>query len=322
MTTLDDATLQTRMLHELEPVVTENLERHLRQAKDWNPHEYVPWAEGRNFALLGGQDWEPEQSRLDPVAKTAMIVNLLTEDNLPSYHREISERFSRDGAWGEWVGRWTAEEGRHGVALRDYLVVTRGVDPVRLEQLRMAHMTAGYDSGDKSMLQTVAYVSFQELATRVSHRNTGRATGCPIAEQLLARIAQDENLHMVFYRNLVEGAFDREPDATMEAVRDEVVHFQMPGATMPDFARSSMTMAMAGIYDLRLHHDEVVMPVLKYWKVFERNDLGARGETAREELSTFLTGLDATASRFVARREEAAARRAQRQGNPTGTGTS
>ena len=116
-----------------------------------------------------------------------MIVNLLTEDNLPSYHREIATRFGRDGAWGQWVGRWTAEEGRHGIALRDYLVVTRGVDPVELEDLRIAHMTAGYDSGDKTVLQTVAYVSFQELATRVSHRNTGKATGCPLAEQLLGQ---------------------------------------------------------------------------------------------------------------------------------------
>ena len=44
-----------------------------------------------------------------------MITNLLTEDNLPSYHREIAENFSQDGAWGTWVGRWTAEENRHGI---------------------------------------------------------------------------------------------------------------------------------------------------------------------------------------------------------------
>jgi acyl-[acyl-carrier-protein] desaturase len=319
MTVLDDtAEMQTRMLHELEPVVTENLDRHLSQTKDWNPHDYVPWSQGRDFAFLGGQDWDPVQSKLDPVAKTAMVVNLLTEDNLPAYHREISERFTRDGAWGEWVGRWTAEEGRHGVALRDYLVVTRGVDPVRLEELRMIHMTAGYDSGEKSMLRTVAYVSFQELATRVSHRNTGKATGCPIAEQLLKRIAQDENLHMVFYRNLVAAAFDREPDATMEAVRDEVVGFEMPGATMPDFARNSMTIAKAGIYDLRLHHDEVILPVLNFWRVFERTDLGQRGEMARNELATFLTKLDETASRFVAKREEAATRKAARLAQAAG----
>ncbi|MGZ4517975.1 MAG: acyl-ACP desaturase, partial [Mycobacteriaceae bacterium] len=192
---------QLQLMHELEPVVAENLDRHMAITKDWHPHDYVPWDEGQNFAAMGGSDWAPEQSELSESAKAAMVLNLLTEDNLPSYHREIATHFGRDGAWGTWVGRWTAEENRHGIVMRDYLVVTRGVDPVALENARMAHMTNGYDSGGKSMLQTVAYVSFQELATRVSHRNTGKACGDPVADRMLARVAADENLHMIFYRN-------------------------------------------------------------------------------------------------------------------------
>jgi acyl-[acyl-carrier-protein] desaturase len=296
------------LLRELEPVVAANLDRHLGLAKEWHPHDYIPWSRGRDFAFLGGEDWRPEDSPLDPVAKTAMVVNLLTEDNLPSYHREIATRFTRDDAWGHWVGRWTAEEGRHGIALRDYLVVTRGVDPVELERARMQQMTVGYDSGDKTALEAMAYVSFQELATRVSHRNTGRATGCPLAEQLLARISTDENLHMVFYRNLMAAALDLAPDDAMQAIRDEVIGFAMPGAGMADFARSSVMIAKAGIYDLRLHHDEVVMPVLRKWRVFERTDLGPAGEKARDELAAFVAELDVRATRFVERREAAAAR--------------
>jgi acyl-[acyl-carrier-protein] desaturase len=279
------------VLTELEPVVAQNLDRHLKIAKEWHPHDYVPWDEGRNFAFLGGEDWSPEQSRLDETAKAAMFVNLLTEDNLPSYHREIATRFGRDGAWGTWVGRWTAEEGRHGVARIDY-------------------MTTGYDSGDKSPLEAVAYVSFQELATRVSHRNTGRATGDPIADKLLARIATDENLHMIFYRNLVTAAFDIDPDEMMKAVAKEVIGFEMPGANMANFRKNSTIIAKAGIYDLRLHHDEVVSPILRTWNVFERNDFGPEGEQAREELAEFLTGLDAQATKFVESRERLRARMA------------
>jgi acyl-[acyl-carrier-protein] desaturase len=304
---------QSAVLIELEPVVAANLDRHLALAKEWHPHDYIPWSEGRDFAFLGGEDWAPEQSRLDETAKAAMITNLLTEDNLPSYHREIATRFGRDGAWGTWVGRWTAEENRHGIALRDYLVVTRGVDPVELERARMDYMTTGYDSGDKSPLEAVAYVSFQELATRVSHRNTGRATGDPIADKLLARIATDENLHMVFYRNLVDAAFDIDPDETMRAVAHEVINFEMPGATMAGFRKNSMLIAKAGIYDLRLHHDEVVAPILRKWNVFERTDLGPEGEKAREELAAFLAGLDAQATKFVESRERMRARMAARE---------
>ena len=310
---------ESAVLIELEPVVAENLDRHLSLAKEWHPHDYIPWSEGRDFAFLGGEDWSPEQSRLDETAKAAMITNLLTEDNLPSYHREIATRFGQDGAWGQWVGRWTAEENRHGIALRDYLIVTRGVDPVELERARMDYMTTGYDSGDKSSLEAIAYVSFQELATRVSHRNTGRATGDPIADKLLARISTDENLHMVFYRNLMAAAFDVAPDLAMQAVTKEVTDFQMPGATMAGFRRNSMLIAKAGIYDLRLHHDDVVSPVLRAWKVFDRTDLGPAGEQAREELARFLEGLDAQATRFVEMRERMRARDAAKATDRPGT---
>ena len=58
--------------------------------------------------------------------------------------------FTMDGAWGYWVNRWTAEENRHGIALRDYLVVTRAVDPVELEQLRIEQVTRGFSPGQAS----------------------------------------------------------------------------------------------------------------------------------------------------------------------------
>lgn len=280
------------LLNDLEPVVEKNLNRHLEATRPWLPHDYVPWSRGRDFAFLGGEDWAPEDSPLDPVAKAALVVNLLTEDNLPSYHREIATRFGRDGAWGRWVGQWTAEEARHSIALRDYLVVTRGVDPTKLEQLRMQHMIAGYDSGDKTPLAALAYVSFQELATRVSHRNTGRTCGCPVADQLLARISVDENLHMVFYRDVMAAALDITPDAAMAAIRDEVLGFAMPGLGMPDFRQNAILIAKAGIYDLRIHHDDVLEPILRFWRVFDRNDFGPEGERARDEAAQFLGAID------------------------------
>ncbi|MGN6244803.1 MAG: acyl-ACP desaturase [Motilibacteraceae bacterium] len=304
---------QTDLLRELEPVVATELDRHLSVAKEWFPHDYVPWSEGRNFAFLGGEDWSPADSTLDEVAKTALVVNLLTEDNLPSYHREIDESLGRDGAWGQWTGRWTAEEGRHAVALRDYLTVTRAVDPVQLERERMVHMTAGFQSAyDLDMLHSVAYVSFQELATRISHRNTGKSTGDPIADQLLARISVDENLHMIFYRNLLAAAIELAPDDAMVAIRDVVMQFQMPGHTIEGFTRRSLQIAMAGIYDLRIHHDDVISPVLRHWKVWDLENLSPEAEQAREELAAFLAGLDTQASRFVEKREAKRARDAAR----------
>lgn len=297
--------LQAALLHELEPVVEENLNRHLATVRPWLPHDYIPWSRGRDFAFLGGEDWEPEDSPLDPVAKAALVVNLLSEDNLPSYNREIATRFGRDGAWGSWVGQWTAEEARHSIALRDYLVVTRAVDPTKLEHMRMQYTIAGWDSADKTPLAFLAHISLVELATRISHRNTGRASGCPIADQLLARIAADENLHMVFYRNLMAAALEIAPDAAMAAIRDAVVGFAMPGAGMPAFQENALLMANAGIYNMRIHHDYVMQPALRFWRVFDRCDVGPDGAKAREEIAGFRTALDELAKRHE---EKAAAR--------------
>ncbi|MEU2253679.1 acyl-ACP desaturase [Nocardia xishanensis] len=308
---------QRELLTELEPVAETCVNRHLSLAKDWQPHDYVPWDRGRNFAALGGTDWEPEQSALSDVAKAAMVTNLLTEDNLPSYHREIAENFSRDGAWGTWVGRWTAEEMRHSTVIRDYLVVTRGVDPVALEQARMAHMTNGFDPGigrtevdsGAGFLHSVAYVSFQELATRITHRNTGKVCHDPVADRMLQRIAADENLHMIFYRTVCAAALDLIPDQAIEAIDAIVENFQMPGAGMPDFRRNGVLMAKHGVYDLRQHLQEVLEPVLRQWNIFERNDFGPRGEVVRERLAAFLDDMQRVRiPRFEEQRERALAR--------------
>jgi len=302
------------MLLELEPVVEENLNRHIKVAKEWFPHEYVPWSDGRNFdGILGGDAWAVEDSKVSDVARSALIVNLLTEDNLPSYHHEIAVLFGRDAAWGDWVHRWTAEEGRHGIAIRDYLLTTRAVDPVQLERLRMDHMATGYvSSHSQDLVRSLAYVSFQELATRVSHRNTGKLTNDPVADQLLTRVAADENLHMIFYRNLLGAALEVSPNETMVAINDVVQTFQMPGSDIAGFQRKAVEMAIAGVYDLRQHRDEVVMPVLRFWKIFELEGLSAEGEKARSELADFMDGLEKQALRFEDKRDALQARMAAR----------
>ncbi len=307
---------ETHMLLELEQVVEENLNRHLKVAKEWFPHEYVPWSDGRNFdGLLGGDAWSPEDSPMSDVARSSLIVNLLTEDNLPSYHHEIAILFGRDAAWGDWVHRWTAEEGRHGIAIRDYLLTSRAVDPVQLERLRMQHMSTGYESAhSEDLMRSLAYVSFQELATRVSHRNTGQLTDDPVADQLLARVAADENLHMIFYRNLLQAALELSPNQAMRAITDVVTTFQMPGTDIAGFQRKAVEMAIAGVYDLRQHRDDVVAPVLRYWKVFEIEGLDAEGEQARSELAAFMDDLERQAQRFEEKRDKLRERLAARSG--------
>jgi acyl-[acyl-carrier-protein] desaturase len=307
------------LLRELEPVVERNLNRHLSMRKDWNPHDYIPWSDGKNYYALGGQDWQPEESKLSEVAQVSMLQNLLTEDNLPSYHREIAMNFGMDGAWGQWVNRWTVEENRHGIALRDYLVVTRAIDPVELEQLRVEQMTRGFSPGQNdqgesnlfatSLFDSVIYVTFQELATRVSHRNTGKACNETIADQLLQRVSADENLHMIFYRDVSEAGFEIAPNQAMASLHHVLRNFKMPGYTVPEFRRKAVIIAVGGVYDPRIHLDDVVMPVLKKWRIFEREDFTGDAARMRDDLGALVEELEETCVKF----EVAKQRRLERE---------
>jgi acyl-[acyl-carrier-protein] desaturase len=287
--------LSARLTTQLE----QSLETHLSRAVDWRPHEYVPWSQGRDFAELR---WDEAQSRLTPPVRAAVQLNLLTEDNLPGYHGTLRALYGDDEPWRTWLDRWTAEEGRHSIVLRDYLVVTRAVDPDVLEAERMATVSAGYRAPEKDVLRAIAYVSFQELATRVSHRNTGRLSDDPLLDKLLARVAADENLHMVLYRDLAAAALDADPTSMLRAIVEEVAGFQMPGTGIPGFVRRAAVVARAGIYDLRVHRDDVVQPLLRYWDVFER-DLPPEAEVERDRLAAVLAEIDRRVERLGSRRE-------------------
>jgi acyl-[acyl-carrier-protein] desaturase len=293
------------LLIELEPEAARLFDRHSGVAKAWYPHEFIPYRLGRDFDR---EPWTPDQPRLSGIARTAFEVGLLTEDNLPSYHRLIYGMFGRgDGAWINWVGRWTAEEGRHAIVLRDYLTVTRNIDPVLLEQGRMEQVGKGYERDTIDPLRGLAYVALQEVATRVVHRNTGRYSSDPVADRIMLRIATDENLHALFYRDIMSAALLIEPSAAVEAICAEILAFDMPGNGIPGYRRKVAQMAHAGIYDLRTHHDDVVWPLLRHWRVFGMERLTPAADAARDRLAAYLAELDASAQRFRERVTGAAA---------------
>lgn len=196
--------------------------------------------------------------------------------------------------WGEWLRVWTAEEGRHAIALRDYLSTAGLVDVFELERLRMAHVRQAFAPAFvPEPLDGLVYLAILELATRIAHRNTGNAIGHPTADALMTRISIDENLHHVFYRDLVTAAFALAPSATMAAVARQVTSFVMPGWGIPGFRVLAQQIATAGVYDVEIHLREVLHPLLlRRWNVLALDGLCAGGEKSRDVLSAFLARMD------------------------------
>jgi acyl-[acyl-carrier-protein] desaturase len=286
------------MLSELLPMVEKALDRHLLTATEWMPHDFVPYEEGRNFRE---EPWQAADSTLPDVAQTALEVNLLTEDNLPYYHLSLWRTFGEGEAWGEWVRRWTAEEGRHAIVIRDFLTVTRGVDPDVLERGRMQQAERGWypSFAEQGPLDGVVFTTIQELATRISHRNTGAITDDEGAQKLCARVATDENLHYVFYRDMAISAIELDPSAMVLAMHRQILNFAMPGVGIPGFRDKAKAMAVAGVYNLRIHHDQVLRPVLdNHFRLGELGGLSDEAARAREKIFTYLERLDRVATKL------------------------
>ncbi len=298
-----------QLLRDLEPTVEQLFERHLASSKEWFPHEHVPYSRGRDHTP--GEVWSEDDADLagfeiDESVRSSLLVNLLTEDNLPYYFRSVERMFGRDGAWGEWVRRWTAEEGRHSMVIYGYLMATRAIDPVHLERCRMAQVSGGVTPDPDSLQDGFVYLALQELATRIAHRSTDRMMGDPAGYEVMMRVASDENLHQLFYRDLAAAAIEVDPDGMMQAIESQVASFAMPGVGIPGFNEHAKRIAKAGIYDLAVHHDQILAPVvLRTWNVEAIEGLGPDGEQARERLMKRMAKSERVARRLSERKEQA-----------------
>jgi acyl-[acyl-carrier-protein] desaturase len=301
------------LLNDLAPTAERLYDRHVKSCKPWYPHETVPWSLGRDFEP--GADWNPNEFPLPDAVRSALYVNLLTEDNLPYYFQTIDRMFSRESIWRTWSHRWTAEEARHSIAIRDYLTVTRAIDPYHLEDGRMVQMSGGEVPQPETPLDGVVYVALQELATRIAHRNTGKLLvdqgsdhpGVTAGYDIMARVATDENFHYLFYRDLASAALEVDPSGTVMAIERQVKDFEMPGTGIVGFARHAKAIADANIYNLVQHHEQILVPViLRHWGIEKLEGLTAQAEQARERLITQIGRIGKLAAKMAERAERLA----------------
>ncbi len=233
---------------ELEPVVLQELRRHLDSEDIWYAHDYVPFDQGENFGFLGGRDWDPSEVTLPKPITDALEILLITKDNLSGYHRELVEHFILEDKWGRWVGRWTAEETLHQIALRNYLVVTREVDPAANENVRVEQVMKGYRANSYSQIETLVFMAFNERAHAVFCRNLQAQIAEPVLEALVGRIAKDEERHEEFFANLVAHCLTSQRDETIDAIAARAAALDVIGADIDAYRDKVDVVAEAGVF--------------------------------------------------------------------------
>jgi acyl-[acyl-carrier-protein] desaturase len=237
------------LILELEPVVAQNMERHLETEDLWFAHDYVPFDQGENFAFLGGKDWDPSSVTLPKHITDALEILLIQKDNLAGYHREFVFSFILEEKWGRWLGRWTAEEHLHAIALRNYLVVTREVDPAANEDVRVEHVMKGYRADTYSQIERLAFMAFYERSHAVYCRNLEAQITEPVLKGLVGRIAKDEERHEEFFGNLVAHCLEFSRDETVEAIARRAADLDVIGADIDAYRDKVKVVAEAGIFD-------------------------------------------------------------------------
>lgn len=275
---------QIEVLVAMESFVRAEIDAHLARRNLWFPSQLLPTEDeegDRELAAL-----RERASGMPDAIRVAIALNLLTEEGLPHFHRLIATHLGNESPWSTWNNMWTAEEDRHGCALRDYVRDARIYDMAALEQAQYNYIESGFNPHwEQDPYRLLAYTSLQEKATQVAHANTGRACAPyePRIQRVLAHIAGDESRHYLFYRACFTGILERDPSRGLQSLLKVMPALAMPGHTMPGYEHMSEVVRRGGLYGPR-HYQEICEDLLVHWQVASRTGLDADGREAQEKL--------------------------------------
>ena len=266
------------------------LDQHHQSRYEWFPSDLLPCSQN----MTSSQEDEVRQfkqqcQQLPDSVRVAMVLNLLTEEGLPSYHRLLHEAFGEKSDWRVWANQWTAEEDRHGNILRDVMRDTRMVDFNAVEKMQFEFVAGGWApdwSGDA--YATIAYTSFQERATQISHRNLGKVIRkvTPALAKILACIAGDESRHYKFYASMLKTLLNVDTKGALESMLRVLKSFQMPGHDIPGFNEMSLVEHSLNIFGPK-EFGEAITDVIKFTGLDKLTNLDTYCEELRQKIFAY-----------------------------------
>jgi acyl-[acyl-carrier-protein] desaturase len=298
------AALQAEVIQSLEPYVGEQLGSLLKPVADsWQPTDWLP--------DLAAPDWREqldgfrERARALPDEVLVILVgDMITEEALPSYQTWLNRlrgmgdsTGASDSPWARWGRGWTSEENRHGDLLNKYLYLTGRVD-MRAIETTIHHLI---NNGFNPQTQNdpyfgLVYTSFQERATKISHRNVGtlaQRAGDEHLHRICDQIAADEARHERAYKLFMGRVFERDPSGAILAFAKMMrAKIAMPAELMDNdkgtglFAKFSRVTQKAGVYTA-FDYASIIGCLVEEWKI--PGILGLTHEAA--EAQEFLCGL-------------------------------
>ncbi len=275
---------QFEIIKSMESFVAEHLSSLLKPIEEsWQPSDFLPDMKAENWKeqLI---EFRERAMELPDEVLVVLIGDMVTEEALPSYQTWLNRlqgvadtTGASQSPWAQWSRGWTAEENRHGDLLNKYLYLTGRVD-MRAVESTIHHLIAnGFDpqTGNDPYLGFI-YTSFQERATKISHRNVGvlaAKSGEEKLHKICGMIAGDEARHEKAYKLFMTRIFELDPKravlAFAQMMKSKVV---MPANLMYDgkdkslFAKFSSVAQAVGVYTAR-DYAEIIDALVKEWKI-------------------------------------------------------
>ncbi len=278
---------QIEVLVDLEAFVRQRIDQHLETRKLWFPNDLLSADALEDDAARADLQQVREAARgLPDEVRVALALNLLTEEGLPHFHRLIATYLGNESPWSNWNNIWTAEEDRHGCAMRDYVRDARIFNMGKLERMQYLYIESGFNPDwQRDPYRLLAYTSLQERATQMAHANTGRACSKyePRIQRILAHICSDESRHYAFYRESFAEILERDTSRALGSLLKVMPALAMPGHTISGYDHMSDVVRRADIYGPR-HYQRIVEELLEYWNVGSRSGLSADGREAQDKL--------------------------------------
>ena len=105
-------------------------------------------------------------------------------------------------------------------------------------------------------------------------------------------------------RDAAAAAMEIDPSPAVEAMERQVIGFAMPGEGIPSFNAHARVIAAAGIYNLAVHHEQILEPiVVKFWNLPGLEGLTPEAEQARERVMKYIEKSARVAARLKERHE-------------------
>lgn len=270
--------------------------------QSWQPSDFLP--------DMVGDGWADEirvfRQRAATLPDDLLVVlvgDMVTEEALPTYQTWLSKLNGTvdpsgisNSPWAQWSRGWSAEENRHGDLLNKYLYLSGRVD-MRAVEATVHHLIKnGFDprTGTDPYLGFI-YTSFQERATKISHRNVARLAqkaGEEHLNKICGLIAGDEARHERAYKLFMEKVFEVDPKNAVESFATMMRRkIGMPAQLMFDgkdpnlFARYSKVAQAIGVYTVK-DYAEIIEDLVKHWDVGNVQGLSDAAAKAQDYLCT------------------------------------